>query len=423
MPASSGAKDVTFRISNVWSIHHVEVPGGDYLPLTDFDSREEAGTLYLTIPAAAIETFGAGTYTAVFASTRALEPTPLLVPLILALALAPVVAGIFATRGAVRFRERAAAGYEGTARNLLNAILLVWAGYLVTGGFVLFGRMWPLIVTWPIQIPAAMVHGGFVITTVAFIVLNLSWRKQLDESMQEALLAKERANQELKRSNDELEQFAYIASHDLQEPLRTVARFTQLLERRYGDQLDDDAREFMAYSVGGAKRMQDLLDDLLRYSRIDSRGTQFTPVDLAQTMQHVQAALADQIQERGAEITVGALPTVLGDARQLEQVLQNLVSNAMKFCEAQPVVRVEAERTGKVWSIHVRDNGIGIAPEHHDRIFTVFQRLHGREAYAGTGIGLAICKKVVERHGGTIRVRSEGDGLGSTFTFTLAPAD
>lgn len=418
-----GDQSVVFQISNAWSIDRVEIPDGRVLDLDAFDSREQDGILYLTLPPDVIESFGPGNYTAVFASARALEATSVLVPFIVIIALAPIGTGILATRGAHRFRARAVGSYENTARMLTNAIYLVWAGYAALGAFVFIGRLWPLVVSWPIQVEAALVHGGFVITALAFVILHLSWRRQLDEAMQEELLHKELSNRDLKRSNDELEQFAYIASHDLQEPLRTVARFTQLLERRYGAQLDDDAREFMAYSVDGAQRMQALLNDLLKFSRIGSHGAPMVPVDLNECLHRVVASLDGRIQDTGATVVGDDLPMVLGDARQLEQVLQNLIGNALKFCApgVAPRVQVRAERDGKWWAIHVDDNGIGIPAEHHERIFTVFQRLHAREAYEGTGIGLAICKKIVERHGGSIRV-APGSTEGTRFTFTLAPA-
>ncbi len=229
--------------------------------------------------------------------------------------------------------------------------------------------------------------------------------------------------QELARSNADLEQFAYVASHDLQEPLRMVASYTQLLARRYRDRLDDDAQEFIGYAVDGVTRMQSLISDLLAYSRVGSRGDAVEPVELEALLARVlDSSLAAAVEESGATVTAGPLPTVLGDPVQLGQVLQNLVANAIKFRGAEPPrVHVSAERAGGEWTVSVRDNGIGISPEYAQRIFVIFQRLHSRAEYAGTGIGLAICKKIVERHGGRIRVEPAPGG-GSDFRFTL-PAE
>ncbi len=227
---------------------------------------------------------------------------------------------------------------------------------------------------------------------------------------------------ELARSNQDLEQFAYVASHDLQEPLRMVTGYLQLIERRYGEKLDDSAHEFIAFAVDGAARMQTLIQDLLAYSRVGTRGKTPQPVPVADALQAVQKDLAAKIAETGAQLTAGALPVVQADPTQLRQLLTNLVGNALKFTAPDRPARihVDARRDGPLWEITVADNGIGIEPEYRDRIFVIFQRLHGREAYEGTGLGLAICKKIVERHGGRIWVTST-PGEGSCFHFTLPP--
>ncbi len=228
----------------------------------------------------------------------------------------------------------------------------------------------------------------------------------------------------LARSNRELEQFAYIASHDLQEPLRMVGSYTQLLEQRYGPQLDDDAREFLRYAREGATRMRELIDALLSYSRIDTRAQPFRPVALDHVLDLALQNLRESIAQAHATVHRTPLPELDGDALQLGQVLQNLVGNALKFRRGAPVeVWISAQRDGPDWRISVRDNGIGIPPEYQQRIFILFQRLHTREEYPGTGIGLSVCKKVVERHGGRIWVESTGrPGEGTTFAFTL-PAE
>ncbi|MCY1073696.1 PAS domain-containing sensor histidine kinase [Archangium lansingense] len=228
--------------------------------------------------------------------------------------------------------------------------------------------------------------------------------------------------QELSRSNADLEQFAYVASHDLQEPLRMVASYVQLLSRRYKGKLDADADEFIRYAVDGATRMQALINDLLAFSRVGTRGKELVPVPLERSVERALSHLRLALQESGAEVKVEPLPWVMGDETQLAQLLQNLVGNAVKFRGEQPPrIRVSATREDDTITVAVEDNGIGIEPQYYERIFAIFQRLHGKEEYPGTGIGLSICKKIVERHGGRIWVEST-PGQGSTFRFTLGEA-
>jgi PAS domain S-box-containing protein len=273
-------------------------------------------------------------------------------------------------------------------------------------------------------------HGGDVFPADASIsqieldgsrIFTAVLRDVTDRVEAEEALA--RQAQELARSNAELEQFAYVASHDLQEPLRMVASYTQLLARRYRDRLDDDAHEFIGYAVDGVTRMQALISDLLAYSRVGSREGTYEPVALDAVMARTLDVLRTTLDDAGAVVTHDPLPTVAADAVQIGQVLQNLVANGVKFRgEAPPRVHVGARREEGDWVISVRDNGIGIAPEYAQRIFVIFQRLHTRAEYPGTGIGLAICKKIVERHGGRIWVES-APGEGSAFHFTLPAGD
>jgi PAS domain S-box-containing protein len=228
---------------------------------------------------------------------------------------------------------------------------------------------------------------------------------------------------ELARSNADLEVFAYVASHDLQEPLRMVASYTQLLARRYKGKLDAEADEFIGFAVDGAARMQQLIQDLLSYSRLTTRGKTpcFTLAEVA--CGAAVANLQESIQTSKTVVHVGPLPAVLADATQLTQLFQNLIGNAIKYCnERTPEIHVRATSTGNEWIFSVQDNGIGIESQYFDRIFQMFQRLHTRKEYSGTGIGLAICRRIVERHGGRIWVESEY-GRGSTFLFSIPRAE
>jgi len=228
-----------------------------------------------------------------------------------------------------------------------------------------------------------------------------------------------RRTKELSRSNHELEQFAYVASHDLQEPLRMVASYTQLIAQRYQGKLDADADEFIGYAVDGATRMQAIINDLLVLSRVGTRNTAFALVDSKVALDKALANLRLVIGETDARIICGSLPTLNADGSQLIQLFQNLIGNALKFRgDHSPCVEIGAERQDEEWVFHVHDNGIGIAPEYFERIFLMFQRLHSKREYPGTGIGLTICKKIVERHSGRIWVASE-QGKDTTFYFSI----
>ena len=238
----------------------------------------------------------------------------------------------------------------------------------------------------------------------------------------EARVLMEQQREALERSNAELEQFAYVASHDLRQPLRMVNSYTQLLERSLKDSLDDRTREFMAFIRDGAERMDQMLVSLLEYSRVGRIGEPQAPIDSRQLLDEALQYLSPQIAESGADVQIkGDWPVVLASRNEGVRLFQNLIGNALKYRSPTlaPVVEVAVVRDGKVWAFSIRDNGIGIDPAQFGRLFKVFQRLHGRSQYEGTGIGLALCRKIVERHGGTIRVESEGEGKGSTFTFTL----
>jgi len=252
---------------------------------------------------------------------------------------------------------------------------------------------------------------GRIILSIG-MVHDITERKKLQEE-------RERLLNELIRSNKELEQFAYIASHDLQEPLRMVSSYVQLIGHRYKGRLDEDADEFIGYAVSGTIHMQALLNDLLAYSRVGTKGGAFKLTDLNSALNRALINLKVGIDQTRAEITHESLPVVYADEVQMVQVFQNLLSNAMKFCNSgTPHISVSAEMKDNEWVIRFKDDGIGIDPKYFDRIFHIFKRLHTKEEYMGTGIGLAICKKIIERHKGRIWVDSE-PGKGSEVTINL----
>jgi light-regulated signal transduction histidine kinase (bacteriophytochrome) len=241
---------------------------------------------------------------------------------------------------------------------------------------------------------------------------DITERKRAEEQLRRTLA-------ELERSNRDLEQFAYVASHDLQEPLRMVSSYTRLLAQRYQDRLDQDARDFIGFAVDGATRMQRLIQDLLAYSRISSHGADLVLTDTEAVLRNALENLGATIRDTAALVTHDALPAVPADPVQLTQVFQNLVGNALKFRgEAPPRVHVAAALEDEAWVFSVADNGIGIDPQYFDQIVLIFRRLHPGHRYPGTGIGLALCQRIVQRHGGRIWVES-APGRGSTFYFTV----
>jgi light-regulated signal transduction histidine kinase (bacteriophytochrome) len=257
------------------------------------------------------------------------------------------------------------------------------------------------------------------------IVQEFAMAEQARDDAQRARGVVEEQAQDLARSNTELEQFAYVASHDLQEPLRKVASFCQLLEQRYESELDERGKQYIAFAVDGAKRMQQLINDLLAFSRVGRSAAEQPLVAGDDVLRQALASLAEAIAESGAQIEAGPLPRMRGEPALLAAVFQNLVGNALKFrCDGAPHVWIHAERRGPEWVVTCADDGIGIAPEYAERIFMIFQRLHPKDAYAGTGIGLAMCRKIVEYHGGRVWLDTDASEDGrTTFRFTLPATD
>ncbi|MFJ8005087.1 sensor histidine kinase [Streptomyces fagopyri] len=344
--------------------------------------------------------------------------------------------------GEVRDRTRASAEHARQSRNLFFAGTL--AAFLASG--LALTLLLHRIVGRPLRtLEAASVDvsgGAFErmirldgprdLEAVARAVEEMRRRivEELSASMARETLLEQRTAEldaqalELKRSNAELEQFAYVASHDLQEPLRKVASFCQLLEKRYGDRLDDRAKQYIDFAVDGAKRMQTLINDLLTFSRVGRVGEKLVPVALDDVLDRALGNLSVALEETGARVVrEGSLPTVTGDATTLTMLWQNLIGNAVKFRDPgrRPEIVVRCEAAEGEWRLGVRDNGIGIESEFREKVFVIFQRLHGRDEYDGTGIGLAVCRKIVEHHGGIITLEgAAGEGTDVSFTLPMA---
>ena len=343
--------------------------------------------------------------------------------------------GFFHVAGPVSMPDGSRIGYlhvefaldepQARAHHLATGIFLMTLVCLAAGGAVAVGLSARFARPIVEMAHAARQIGGGMLETRISIKRNdelgvlAQSINELAANRQKAEKALAEKAEELTRSNQELEQFAYVASHDLQEPLRMITGYTQLLAKRYGDKLDQNANEYIDYAVEGAKRMQGLIRDLLTYSRVGTRGKEFALTDCEAVVAGTLRVLQPAIEESAATVTYDPLPTVMGDETQLLQLFQNLIGNAVKYRDSKPpVVHVSCKQEGEHWLFSVRDNGIGIDPQYANRIFVIFQRLHGRDQYAGTGIGLAVCKKIVERHDGKIWVESEL-GKGATFHFTI----
>ncbi len=268
----------------------------------------------------------------------------------------------------------------------------------------------------------ALLVGDLGMNKLELLDLTANLEQKVEErtiNLQNAQIETEALNKRLERSNKELEQFAYVASHDLQEPLRMISSYTQLLEKRYKDKLDQDATDFIGFAVDGANRMQRLINDLLEYSRVTTRGKEFVKLDLSSVLGIALSNLQQKIKETHTMVTNDDLPFCRGDEIQLVRVFQNLIDNAIKFStETSPRIHIACEPMDDAVRISISDNGIGIEPQYQERVFVIFQRLNNKAEYPGTGIGLAICKRTIERHGGKIWFVSE-PGKGTTFFFTL----
>ena len=320
---------------------------------------------------------------------------------------------------------------EGT---IINEVALSRQAMVIQGSMEELRRRYSNILRYPSSVLAPLIYRGELFGVLAARSSQLNAFRdedaeilsrvasQITPAIANSLLysAIVQTQEDLARSNDDLEQFAYAASHDLQEPLRTIGAYMNLVKSRYAHVLDGTAIEFIDYAVDGAERMRILIDDLLEYSRVDTRGMPLEPVNCNDVVEDALGNLNMAIEDSRAKVEASPLPTINGDRSQLSRMFQNLVGNALKFRQEnrRPRVQIWAELRGHEWVFAIKDNGIGISPEHQDRVFEMFSRLHSRARYSGTGIGLALCSKIAQRHGGGIWVESE-EGEGSTFRFNI----
>ncbi len=368
---------------------------------------------------------GRGVYSFEFRTVRALpapespgKPTTI-EPFYYTLILLPAPAAALALFTAVQYRREAEGRYRRASTGILAIVVIAIVYYLVLLGYSVFWAGSTVMATLPLGAEATLVYVQFIVLLLFFVAFAVVVGRYLVRGMRRDIEARRSQEDRLRRSNEELERFAYVASHDLQEPLRKVAGFTSLLQRRYKGRLDKDADEMIQYAVDGATRMQALIRDILAYSRVGSTELDLKDVEVGALLELVVSDLSEKIRDEKAQVLWDGLPTVHADAGQVRQVLQNLVENGLKYRspKRRPKVEVTAERDGAMWRFAVTDNGVGIPADKLADIFGIFRRLHGAEV-PGTGIGLALAKKAVERHGGKIWVQSRV-GKGSTFFFTL----
>lgn len=412
----------SFSVSNRYGTHSFyEVTDQGLRPLDSnlIQLVEADGQLRFTIGAAVIAAADGNVFEVHFEPAGSAIVSPARLPIAGLALLAPIIFGVLAQRN-LNHLQRTARGRLSSVRWTLQASLVTaWMVYLGVVFAMLVTPIGPGMAAWPLPSPNIVAYTALGTASFMMIVVSISGRRREMRIVVDDLTELERIQQELQRSNEELEQFAYVASHDLKEPLRMVAGFTQLLERHLDDRLDPDGRKYLGFASEGALRLQRMVDDLLAYSRVRHDRTVIKDVSLADVMVIVKGHLGKLLEERNVDLRVGDLPAIRADQTQMVQMLLNLVQNAIKFSpQDRPVVEVTAKKENGQVIISVRDEGVGIDPAQQQRIFQIFQRLHLREEYEGNGIGLAMVKKIAEQAGGHIEVTSQ-PGKGSTFTVKM----
>ncbi len=421
-PRPGQVHEVSFGINNEWGIHALYKQGLDGLDIVQaraLRAEESDGRLLFTLSKELLRDSGPGDYVVVFTGSATGQVESNRIPLVVIALTVPLLAGLLAQRNLNDFYRSSRGRLRGARWGLQLVLVGAWSLYIGIAVALVISSTGLGMAAWPLPRANVIAYLLLALTIAVMVVVGVVARRRNMELVLEDLNELERIQVELERSNRELEQFAYVASHDLKEPLRMVAGYTQLLEMRYGKKLDDQGKDYLLFAADGSRRLQHMVDDLLAYSRVRSDQATYKEVDLNRVMIIVEGHLRGLLSERSVRLSYGDLPTLHGDQGQLVQLLLNLVQNAIKFSpQAEPVVEVMATRDGDRYHLSVRDEGIGIDDAQQERIFHIFQRLHLREEYEGNGIGLAMCKKISEQMGGRISVTST-PGKGSTFTVVL----
>lgn len=418
---------VSVRIDGAANLTGVTAPDGTALDPRALEEAVRREAIDHTIGARMIDDHGAGVYRFVFVHSEPLPPAPPLPPPATVFPLAwlalllPIFPGAMAVRQGLAFRRRATDRFSASARNVLVAVGAALGVYGILLGYTFFAERLAVMATLPLVVEGWLLFFQLILLAAVLAVLAIYPIRYLSKAMERDLAERTAIMAELERSNRELEQFAYVASHDLQEPLRTISGYTQLLRKRVGVELDEKGHRYIDRTVAGTERMQRLINDLLAYSRVNTRHGELVRVDVAELVGHVLDDMRRLLDESEAKVHVAPLPIVQGDMLQLQMVFSNLLRNAALYRhpERPPVIAVTAAETAYEWRFSVQDNGAGIPEDQFERIFIIFQRLVPREKDdTGTGIGLAISKRIIERHGGRIWVESVL-GTGTTFHFTI----
>ena len=427
-----GASNFTLRVvtNPDAALEEIRTPSGEALDLSRLASRQQDDGFEVQINQADLEGRGLGNLIFVFRTESAVPPAPAppppagpqnIYPLALLLLALPAVPAAFATRSSLGMRRSADARHRPFVTHVFGVDLAFLAIYVGLFVYVVTGSQLPRMAALPLTLEGWVLYFEFVLLTLLFVFLWVAPTRHLVVLMRRDLIMSEKAQAQLRRSNAELEQFAYIASHDLQEPLRTIAGFSEILRTRYGKQLDAKAQQYLAMNAAGAKRMQTLIHGLLAYSRVEAEPLKKVPVDLRQVLADVARDVERLRRDVKGNIEVGKVPVVRADPVQMRQLFLNLVQNALKYRhpERAPRIVIGSERDNDHDILFVRDNGRGIDPKFHEQIFDMFQRLESRDSkIEGTGLGLAVVKKIVARHDGRVWVENVPGG-GSIFKVAL----
>lgn len=418
LPQVDAGQEIVVQAPAGTVVAAASAPDGKPLAPGAVVSDDDGTRLRAVLGASALAEHGPGLYTIDLETRTALEPRLALLPVAFLAVAAPGVAAVVAASDVGVIGRNASGGFRQVLAPGRWALAFLAALYLALIIWLFSGPGWRVLITLPVQVETGVAVVALALLSTAFLAIGLFWKKRIGRVMEITLQEQRQINEDLARSNRELQQFANVASHDLQEPLRAVYGYAELLQDRYAHRLDDDGREFLGFVMRGADRMSELVSDLLQYARVDAATPVMGDVDtqqiVEQTGQFLRGSAAD------LRVEVGELPTIRAEAPLIRQLFLNLLTNAARFGrpDRPPVVHIDCSTRDGVATFSVADNGIGIPPEDRERVFVIFQRLHTQDEVPGTGIGLALCRKIVERYGGRIWITGSKGG-GATFNFEL----